>query len=177
MTQLENRLYTAKLHTASGRLGAFHSSDGRPDSKHSISGSTPEQLFVVLWPACFQGAIGLTARKLKVALKFLSAGSICTTSILGGFLVCGCNTHPVKQYPWEIGAVVNALAFNELSNVQVSQDRVKGVMTLTGNVPSESHKALAGKIAAINASDYTIANDVVVTPPSAQPSDVSDSQR
>lgn len=177
MTQVENHLYTAKFHTTGGRLGAFHSSDGRPDSRHSISGDNPEQLFGVRWPACFPGAIGPTVRKLKVALKFLSAGSICTTSILGGFLVCGCNTHQVKQYPWEIGAVIQALAFNELSNVQVSQDRVKGVMTLTGSVPSESQKALAGKIAAINASDYTIANDVVVTAPPVQSSKASDSQR
>ena len=67
-------LYTAKVHTTGGRDGgASRSDDGRLDIKHSLPGSkapgtNPEQLFAAGWSACFEGAIGLAARKMKVAL-------------------------------------------------------------------------------------------------------------
>lgn len=67
-------LYTAKVHTTGGRDGgASRSDDGRLDIKHSIPGSknpgtNPEQLFAAGWSACFEGAIGLAARKMKVTL-------------------------------------------------------------------------------------------------------------
>lgn len=73
MTQLEKVLYTAKTHTTGGREGASRSSDGRLDIKLSSPGSTgvgtnPEQLFAAGWSACFEGAMGLAARKRKIAL-------------------------------------------------------------------------------------------------------------
>jgi osmotically inducible protein OsmC len=67
-------LYTAKTHTTGGReKGAARSSDGRLDIKLSIpgtpgSGTNPEQLFAAGWSACFEGAIGLVAQKMKVPL-------------------------------------------------------------------------------------------------------------
>ena len=67
-------LYTAKVHTTGGRDGgASRSTDGRLDIKHSLPGSknpgtNPEQLFAAGWSACFEGAIGLAARSLKVAV-------------------------------------------------------------------------------------------------------------
>ena len=73
ITQIEKVLYTAKVHTTGGREGAAHSSDGRLDMKLSSpgtagSGSNPEQLFAAGWSACFEGAMGLAARKMKVSL-------------------------------------------------------------------------------------------------------------
>ena len=73
ITQIEKVLYTAKAHTTGGREGAAHSSDGRLDIKLSSpgtagSGSNPEQLFAAGWSACFEGAMGLAARKMKVSL-------------------------------------------------------------------------------------------------------------
>ena len=73
ITQIEKVLYTAKDHTTGGREGAAHSSDGRLDIKLSSpgtagSGSNPEQLFAAGWSACFEGAMGLAARKMKVSL-------------------------------------------------------------------------------------------------------------
>jgi Ohr subfamily peroxiredoxin len=73
ITQIEKVLYTAKVHTTGGREGAAHSSDGRLDIKLSSpgtagSGSNPEQLFAAGWSACFEGAMGLAARKMKVSL-------------------------------------------------------------------------------------------------------------
>ena len=73
MTQLEKLLYTAKVHTTGGRDGASRSSDGRLDIKHSTpgaagTGTNPEQLFAAGWSACFEGAMGIAARKMKIAL-------------------------------------------------------------------------------------------------------------
>ncbi|TCR64584.1 organic hydroperoxide resistance protein [Bosea sp. BK604] len=73
MTQIEKVLYTGKTHTTGGRDGASRSSDGRLDVKLSSPGSAgagtnPEQLFAAGWSACFIGAIGLAAAKLKVKL-------------------------------------------------------------------------------------------------------------
>ncbi|AVA24459.1 organic hydroperoxide resistance protein (plasmid) [Rhizobium sp. CB3171] len=73
MTQTDKVLYTGKTHTTGGRDGASRSSDGRLDVKLSSpgisgSGTNPEQLFAAGWSACFEGAIGLAARKMKVAV-------------------------------------------------------------------------------------------------------------
>ncbi len=72
-TQLEKVLYTAKTHTTGGRDGAARSSDGRLDIKLSSpgtagDGTNPEQLFAAGWSACFIGAMGVAAGKMKVAL-------------------------------------------------------------------------------------------------------------
>jgi lipoyl-dependent peroxiredoxin len=67
-------LYTAKTHTTGGREnGASRSSDGRLDVRLSTPGSArigtnPEQLFAVGWSACFESAMGIAARKMKIAL-------------------------------------------------------------------------------------------------------------
>jgi Ohr subfamily peroxiredoxin len=73
MTQIEKVLYTAKTHTTGGREGASRSSDGRLDIKlsspgSSVSGTNPEQLFAAGWSACFEGAMGLAARKMKITV-------------------------------------------------------------------------------------------------------------
>lgn len=73
MTQLDKVLYTAQTHTTGGRDGASRSSDSRLDIKLTSpgaagSGTNPEQLFAAGWSACFIGAMGLAARKLKVTL-------------------------------------------------------------------------------------------------------------
>ena len=66
-------IYTAKVHTTGGRDGASRSSDGRLDVKHTTpgtpgTGTNPEQLFAAGWSACFIGAMGVAAGKMKVAL-------------------------------------------------------------------------------------------------------------
>lgn len=73
MTAIEKVLYTAKTHTTGGRDGASRSSDGRLDIKHSSpgtpgTGTNPEQLFAAGWSACFLGAMGVAASKMKVTL-------------------------------------------------------------------------------------------------------------
>src|SRR5262245_25714390 len=67
-------VYTAKTHTTGGReKGAARSSDGRLEVKLSVpgtpgQGTNPEQLFAAGWSACFEGAMALVARKMKIAL-------------------------------------------------------------------------------------------------------------
>jgi len=73
MSPSEKVLYTAKTHTTGGREGASRSDDARLDVKLSSpgtkgNGTNPEQLFAAGWSACFEGAMGVAARKLKVAL-------------------------------------------------------------------------------------------------------------
>lgn len=73
ITQIEKVLYTAKTHTTGGREGASRSSDGQLDIKLSPPGSNrpgtnPEQLFAAGWSACFEGAMGLAAKALKIKL-------------------------------------------------------------------------------------------------------------
>jgi osmotically inducible protein OsmC len=82
MTQVEKErasaqsgkvIYTARTHTNGGREnGTSRSFDGRLDVKLSLPGSArigtnPEQLFAAGWSACFESAIGLAARKRKIA--------------------------------------------------------------------------------------------------------------
>ena len=73
MTPIETVLYTGKTHTTGGRDGASRSSDGNLDVKLSSPGSkgigtNPEQLFAAGWSACFEGAMGIAAHKMKVAI-------------------------------------------------------------------------------------------------------------
>lgn len=69
----EKVLYTAKVHTTGNRDGGTsRSEDGQLDIHHGLpgtgKGTNPEQLFAAGWSACFDGAMNLAARKLKVTL-------------------------------------------------------------------------------------------------------------
>ena len=71
--RIEKVLYTAKTHATGGRDGAAQSSDERLDVKLSTpgvkgDGTNPEQLFAAGWSACFIGAMGVAASKMKVRL-------------------------------------------------------------------------------------------------------------
>jgi Ohr subfamily peroxiredoxin len=73
IVKIEKVLYTAKTHTTGGREGESKSSDGRLDIKLSSPGTTgigtnPEQLFAAGWSACYIGAMGIAAAKMRVTL-------------------------------------------------------------------------------------------------------------
>ena len=74
ITQSTKVLYTAQTHTIGGREhGIAKSSDGHLDIKLSTPGTNgigtnPEQLFAAGWSACFEGAIGIAARKRGMAI-------------------------------------------------------------------------------------------------------------
>lgn len=85
------------------------------------------------------------------------------TATLGGMLVlAGCNRnaeHPDVKY-----AVDTAMTRAGLGVVKVSQDRDKGVLTLTGDVPSPDQKAQAEQIAKQTAPDYAVSNEIGIRP-------------
>ncbi len=74
MPQHEKLLYTAKVRTTGARdKGVARSSDGRLDVTLSApgapgTGTNPEQLFAAGWSACFEGAMALAAKSMKVTL-------------------------------------------------------------------------------------------------------------
>jgi hyperosmotically inducible protein len=79
-------------------------------------------------------------------------------------VIAGCNK---ASHPDEKAAVNNSLNSNNLSAVSVSQDRDKGVITLSGNVDSTDAKTQAETLAKQAAPDYTIANEIGVRPSQA----------
>lgn len=74
ITQTTKAIYTAKTHTTGGREhGMSRSSDGNLEIKLSTPGTgkpgtNPEQLFAAGWSACFEGAMGIAARKKRITL-------------------------------------------------------------------------------------------------------------
>jgi len=74
ITQTEKVLYTGKTHTTGGRdHGVSRSSDGHLEIKLSTPGANgmgtnPEQLFAAGWSACFEAAMGIGARKMRMKL-------------------------------------------------------------------------------------------------------------
>ena len=81
--------------------------------------------------------------------------------LVGVLSVAGCH----KSHPDEKDAVTSSLKSNSLGEVDVSQDRDKGVMTLTGNVATSDQKQQAGTLAQQAAPDYQVANEIGVRPP------------
>lgn len=72
--QARKLLYTGHTHTVGGRDGGHaKSSDGALEVGFSTpgthgTGTNPEQLLAAGWSACFIGAMGIAARKMRVTL-------------------------------------------------------------------------------------------------------------
>lgn len=102
--------------------------------------------------------------KIQIGSKTIFA-AIATTGLAGVLMVTGCNNSP--KYPDSKDAVTTALKQNDLGSIDVSQDRDKGVMTLTGNVASQDLKSQAESVTKQAAPDYTVADEIGVRPPDA----------
>lgn len=72
---MANTIYTAKAHVTGGRAeGRGRTSDGELDVQLRLpaemggsgGGTNPEELFAVGYAACFEGALGVVARRAKV---------------------------------------------------------------------------------------------------------------
>ena len=98
-------------------------------------------------------------RRIVRSGRFL-AGSAGTLGLV--LVVAGCQHAP---HPDEKAAVTNSLKGNNLGDVSVSQDRDKGVMTLTGNLASQDSRNQAENLAKQAAPDYTVADEIGVRPP------------
>lgn len=86
-------------------------------------------------------------------------------ALLSAFLLLGCNRQ--NEHADVKDAVDQAMTRNDLGVVKVSQDRDKGVLTLTGDVDSDAKKSQAEQVAKQAAPDYTVANELAVRPPTA----------
>src|SRR5271169_65541 len=89
-----------------------------------------------------------------------------TAAVIGMFTLVGCNQE--SQHPDVKYAVDTAMTRNNLGVVKVSQDRDKGVLTLTGDVESAEQKVQAEGVAAPVAPGYTISNEIGVRPIGAE---------
>lgn len=79
-----------------------------------------------------------------------------------GFLT-GCQTE--QKSPDVTSQIRKSLDQAGLKDVSVSQDRDKGVVTLTGSTPSESDKAQAQSIAKSIAAAQVVSDQIAVRPP------------
>lgn len=81
-------------------------------------------------------------------------------------IVGACNEKP--KHADVKDAVDTAMTRNDLGVVKVSQDRDKGLLTLTGDVETPEKKAQAESVAKQAAPDYAIANEIGVRPVGAE---------
>ncbi len=85
------------------------------------------------------------------------------TPVLLAALLSACSSQP--KSPDVTSDVRKSLDQAGLQNVHVSQDREKGVVTLTGNVPSQDDKMRAEDVAKSIATGEVVADEVAVEPP------------
>jgi hyperosmotically inducible protein len=79
----------------------------------------------------------------------------------------GCSTTSTKS-PDVSASVRTSLDQAGFKDVSVSQDRDKGVVTLSGHVPTDADKSQAESIARSMAGAQVVANQIAVIPPGAE---------
>lgn len=84
---------------------------------------------------------------------------------LGLLMVAGCSS---TKSPDVENRIQKSLADAGFKDVSTSQDRDKGVVTLTGHVASDPDKAQAESLAKSIAGTQVVSNQIVVTPPGAE---------
>jgi hyperosmotically inducible protein len=96
-------------------------------------------------------------------MEGITMKSLVLSLFVAGTLV-GCSTASTKS-PDVSDGIRKALDQARLTDVSVSQDRDKGVVTLGGHVRADSDKAQAGSIADSLAAGQVVANEIGVRPP------------
>src|SRR6266403_453612 len=77
-------------------------------------------------------------------------------------MLSGCSRNKTPDVTDNIRKSLDQAGFKDVS---VSEDREKGVVTMTGNVPTDSDKQQAESIAKSNAPNLVVADQVSVRPP------------
>ena len=98
-------------------------------------------------------------------MKSLQVYSSLLSVVVAAGLV-GCSTAP--KAPDIAGTVNNALIQAGLRDINATQDRDKGVLTLGGHVPSDNDKIRAESIARSVAGQQVVANQIEVLPPGVE---------
>jgi hyperosmotically inducible protein len=83
-----------------------------------------------------------------------------------GIFAAGCSTSATKS-PEVSDKIRRDLDEAHYGDVSVSQDRDKGVVTLTGHVASDGDKAQAESIAKTDAAGQVVADEIAIVPPGA----------
>jgi len=92
-----------------------------------------------------------------ISLRLSAAG------LLSIAFLAGCSS--TAKAPDVTGAVRDSLNQAGLKDISVSQDRDKGVVTLTGSVPADGDKMRAESIAKSLAGSQVVADEIAVLPP------------
>jgi hyperosmotically inducible protein len=95
----------------------------------------------------------------------IQSGVLLTIIAVGSFT--GCSSAPTKSADVE-GPIRQSLDQAGLKDVSVSQDRDKGVVTLTGTTTSEGDKSQAESIAKSIGAGQVIADQIAVRPPGGE---------
>jgi hyperosmotically inducible protein len=95
---------------------------------------------------------------MKPLQSVLFIGALIISGTLGG-----CSASTTKS-PDVAGSIRQSLNNSGLKDVSVSQNRDKGVVTLTGHVAGDAEKSQAQSVAASLAQGQVVANEIVVTP-------------
>lgn len=90
--KVEKDLYTAEASVQGGRSGHGRSSDGRLDFDlrppvemgGDGNGTNPEQLFALGYAACFQSALGVVGRRLRIDTESSTVHAKVTIGTIGG---------------------------------------------------------------------------------------------
>jgi osmotically-inducible protein OsmY len=96
---------------------------------------------------------------------FRSCLTLLTVVIAGTLL--GCSTTPTKSADVSV-SLRASLDQAGLKDVSASQDRDKGVVTLSGHVPADGDKAQAESIAKSIAGTQVVSNQIAVVPPGTE---------
>ena len=89
-------------------------------------------------------------------------GLCCASLTLALSALTGCSD--TMKSPDVASNVRHSLEQANIQNVSVTQDRVKGVVTLNGHVPTDADKARADQLAQAAAQGQVVANQIEVTP-------------
>jgi Ohr subfamily peroxiredoxin len=116
LPKLEKVIYTGKTHTTGGRDGASNSLDGRLNIKLATpgtqqEGTNPEQLFAAGWSACFMGAMGIAASKMKMRIPADAAvdAEVDLGTAEGGYFLQARLNVSLPGISWDIAqAILNA---------------------------------------------------------------------
>lgn len=98
--------------------------------------------------------------------KPASSFSVSLIALLAVVSLVACNQ--ATQSPDVADSIRKSLDQNNLHNVSVSQDRDKGVVTLTGNVASDGDKSRAESIANSLAGGQVVSDQIAVLPPGGE---------
>jgi hyperosmotically inducible periplasmic protein len=99
-------------------------------------------------------------------MKIKTLISSLAVSTLALFSLTGCSSEP--KSPPIADNIRNSLNQPAFKNVSVSQDREKGVVTLTGHVATQTEKAQAEAIAKTSAEGQVVSDEIAVLPPGSE---------